>query len=372
MADVSGGSPVATSVRVRGWNGNTTELLLSNHVAKYPSIAKSLTFSVGALERVGRALADRLHEPNPSSPTVAIAGSLARFEASSCSDLDYMIIYPEEPSSDAAQFRDTVQETLASVSTTEQGPHEPFNQPNPKGVFKGDINGRQLVSEIGARSEDYKNVSRRLLLLLESQPLWNEALFDSLRTQIVAEYTKAVRDDSSKQFVLLLNDLVRYFRTICVHYHNEMQTEYGKWPIRNIKLRHSRVLMYASLLVVLGELSKFRYAERRVTDSGGSGKVRTLEEFLGCPPLERFVRVYAANDDDNLFRLLGAYNHFLEQLSNPMVRKELAELEYEDRYTRSAFASLKSNSDSFAAEVARFINARHGQWSDRFFEYLLL
>jgi hypothetical protein len=350
-------------IEVRGWKGAAIDLSLRRTLGKYPSIATSVDFSAKALNDIRSILASSLGEPTSSSPTIAISGSLARLEGSACSDLDYMIIYPGSPSSDAATLRESVATALKSVPTGSGGA---FAQPNPKGVFKDDIDGSKLVNEIGDRAEDYKDVSRRLLLLLESQALWNERSFDTLREDIANVYAKSVNDDPSKHFVLLLNDLIRYFRTICVHYHSEMNSEYGKWPIRNIKLRHSRVLMYTSLLVVLGELSKFEYSV------AGSDKVGALKEFVGCPPLERFARVYAQNYDDNLFRLLGPYNFFLERLSDASCREELENLEYEDRYSRSAFASLKSNSDAFAAEVARLINARRGQWSDRFFEYLLV
>jgi hypothetical protein len=277
-----------------------------------------------------------------------------------------MLIYPGPAPPDSSDIRQRAESVLRGVEV--RGSR--FGEPNPKGVFKGDVDGKSLVTEIGSRDEDYRDVSRRLLLLLESQPLWNDALFDSIRSQIVTEYTTAVTGDPSKQFVLLLNDLIRYFRTICVHYHYEAQSEYGRWPIRNIKLRHSRVLMYSSLLIVLGELSKYSYADQRV--SGGTDKVGELQQYIGQPPLERFVRVYAANNDDNLFRLLGLYNVFLERLSDPTAREELAGLEYGERYTRSVFASLKANSDAFAGEINRFIQARRGAWSDRFYEYLII
>ena len=110
-------------------------------------------------------------------------------------------------------------------------------------------------------------------------------------------------------------------------------------------------------------------------DRGRFGGMNEEQEIVSeeCILIFLFERsLYMAHRDDNLFRLLGAYNYFLEQLSDGTARSKLAELEYSDRYSRSAFSSLKANSDAFSAEITRFINARRGQWSDRFFEYLLL
>ena len=59
------------------------------------------------------------------------------------------------------------------------------------------------------------------------------------------------------------------------------------------------------------------------------------------------------------------------RLSDPSVRVQLNALDYDRRYENPLFADLKANSDSFQSELARFIYARRGQWSDRFFEYLI-
>jgi len=90
---------------------------------------------------------------------------------------------------------------------------------------------------------------RRVLLLLESQALWNSTYFDELRSMLTEQYAPMSRR-RDEAFRLLINDLIRYFRTICVNYHAVKGDDPDKWPIRNIKLRHSRILMYTSLLFV--------------------------------------------------------------------------------------------------------------------------
>lgn len=44
---------------------------------------------------------------------------------------------------------------------------------------------------------------------------------------------------------------------------------------------------------------------------------------------------------------------------------------YENRYSKPEFASLKANSDGLIAELLRFVLSRRGNWSERFFEYLI-
>lgn len=298
-----------------------------------------------------------------------MCGSVARLEAAATADLDYMIIYPGELPADRHEFRQLVERTIESVAfEAADGKSVPFGKPNPEGVFARDVCGPDLVRLIGTREEHYDNISRRLLLLLEAQALWNVAYFDSLRDALIGRYAADVAADPSKQFVLLMNDIIRYFRTICVNYHAVTVGDRGKWPLRNIKLRHSRIVMYASLLYSLGELSRFAYARRDASPS----KIDSLKQYVQMPPLERFAHLYTANGDDNFFRFLSLYNNFLAAMGDADKRNELRDLDPPHRYESTVFSLLKANSDAFASEVMRFLMARRGVWSDRFFEYLVL
>lgn len=343
-------------------------LLLEQFVRKYPALRAAIDFSRSAIATLRHELDEQLGPPAQSDAFIAVSGSVGRLEASSASDLDFMIVYPSAPPENAAEIRAKIEQAIERAEIrTVTNERATFGRPNPRGVFAGDVDGASILGKIGSRQEDYDNLSRRLLLLLESQSLWNQKGFNDLRTKLINAYADDVRNDPSKQMVLLMNDLIRYFRTICVNYHNVMSNEHGKWPIRNVKLRHSRVVMYASLLFCLGELSKYEFGE--IT---GDEKVHRLTEYVVLPPLERFVRLYRDNGDDNLFRFLSLYNNFLAVLADPAKRQELVNLDHPRRYDSEVFSQLKANSDAFASEVTRFLNARRGVWSDRFFEYLIL
>jgi hypothetical protein len=118
--------------------------------------------------------------------------------------------------------------------------------------------------------------------------------------------------------------------------------------------------MYSGLLFLLGEASKYR----------GSAKIETVRAHLPHTPLERLAWVYSENNDGGFFRVLGLYNVFVSRMSDSAWRGQLKDVEYPDRYSVPAFAEMKANSDAFIAEFVRFIFARRGQWSERFFEYL--
>jgi hypothetical protein len=341
-------------------------------VQKYPALRDGLLFSDAMLSAFRSALNAEFGEPAADAPFVAVSGSIARREASPSSDIDYMVVFPGAFEGDRHAFLGRVRDVLHAA--TSHLSNQSLARPNPKGVFGAAVEGDTLVAQIGSREEDYDNISRRLLLLLESQTLWNDVYFDSLREKLVQVYALDVKDDSSKHFVLLINDLIRYFRTICVNYHNVMANERGKWPLRNVKLRHSRVLMYTSLLYCLGELSKYEHARYAggYSESPRTSKAALLQQYVAMTPLQRLISLYSTNRDDNVFRLLSLYNNFLAAMSDPVKRDELMNLDYDKRYESPVFAALKANSDAFAAEILRFLYARRGSWSDRFFEYLIL
>lgn len=71
------------------------------------------------------------------------------------------------------------------------------------------------------------------------------------------------RDGRRLRYVFLLNDLVRYFRTVCVNNQATSIREPHKRAIRNAKLRHSRIVMYCGLLFALARASGMRDADSR-------------------------------------------------------------------------------------------------------------
>jgi hypothetical protein len=294
--------------------------------------------------------------------TVAVAGSLGRMEAADkVSDCDLLVVLNDDidlGSADASQLYDAVWKQL-----------EPLNLAKPKktGTFAEPTTQRQLCDKgnVGAPDEDMRVFAKRLLLLLETQPVYRADEYDKLVHAVVDCYAEGyVAKDARKEWGFLINDLIRYFRSICVNYQWDFSNEHGKWPLRNAKLRHSRLIMYGGLLLLLGECSLER-----------DDKVGWLKERLRMTPLERIEYVYRASDDACFFRIAGFYDTFLTLMNSPDVRHSLnveAKGEsYPGRYKIPNYAILKTNSDGLVAELVRFVLARDGYWSERFFEYLL-
>lgn len=330
-------------------------------VAEFIAIDENREFSRRVLTSVTSALSGKQFH---GVRTIAIAGSFGRHEASVTSDADFIVVLNDDtnPSNDE---RRAVEASVVDAVAIE---FEKFGiaRPNPQGVFAaprtmGEILPALQEGGFGKPDEPADLMGKRQLLLLESQPLWASDEYNKVIDEIFERYSSYVLTDPTKEHIYLLNDLIRYFRYICINYQSTWDNENEKWAIRNVKLRHSRLLMYAGLLVLIGESSKFK-DER---------KISTVRDGLLKTPLERLESVYETNEDWTYFKLLGAYNTFLMRLSDPTVRIQLNAIEYSRRYQNPLFATLKANSDFFQGELARFIYARRGQWSDRFFEYLI-
>jgi predicted nucleotidyltransferase len=298
--------------------------------------------------------------------TVAIAGSFGRLEASESSDADFIVVLANDGESNTEESQE---EKAREVYATVAAPFvsRGIEEPNPAGVFARARRLDELVPAadtggIGQAQEQPDVMGKRLLLLLESQPLWNPSGYTETIDAVFDRYAAHVRTEPGKEFVLLLNDLIRYFRYICVNYESTFGTQSEKWALRNVKLRHSRMLMYFGLLVLLGEASAMGADE---------AKVDFVRKGLDRTPIDRMELAYNRAADTKLGLALGLYNTFLEHISDPSLRTILSAIDYDNRYESPDFARLKANSDAFLSELARFCYGQRGRWSDRFFEYLL-
>lgn len=327
-------------------------------LTRYLCLVESWQFTQRKLQQLRAALA-AVVDPQIVR-TVAAAGSLGRMEASAASDADLIVILADGVDPDSAVSR-AAYESIFSVC-----PDLQLEQPNPKGVFGTPCRLGQLCGDrVGKADEPLRDFGKRLLLLLETQPIFGDEAYDEVISSVVAQYaTNYVASDPKKEWTFLMNDLIRYFRSLCVNYQWDFEREkreQGKWPLRNVKLRNSRLIMYGGLLFLLGEASKERV-----------DKVTWLKERLRLTPLERLAWVYEQNRDYNFHRISGLYNSFLAKVGDPHVRGALKSIaDYDERFRNEVYADLKSASDALVAELIRFVFARRQDWSERFFEYLI-
>ncbi|NJL08194.1 MAG: nucleotidyltransferase domain-containing protein [Methylacidiphilales bacterium] len=255
-------------------------------------------------------------------------GSYARREASTQSDIDYIVVGPEFLSEKEDQkYMEDISDKVASIVTVE---------PSVGGAFAKFVVRDDLLNNIGGERESNHSLTRRLLLLLEGDQLTNHVAFVELRRELIEKYV----NDSGKDHQLalfLLNDIIRYWRTMAVDYLHKVTVDGKPWAIRNIKLIFSRKLMYASGLFSVG----------MTVDRRGDDKVKILEDLFNLSVIERLEKICGGA---RLKRVISSYGFFLDQLEKQSVRdglKGIANGNHDD----PVFRELKNEGHHFTREL---------------------
>jgi Putative nucleotidyltransferase DUF294 len=242
---------------------------------------------------------------------VVLMGSWGRRELTAGSDDDYLVLVRglAPPGGWGAE-----QETAAKVA--ERFARDPggFSAPGRQGVFAEVVYGGDLL-RVGLDDDTNTNLTRRMLLVLESVAACNASVLAGVRLDVIQDYLSgALRDHRPPRF--LLNDLVRYWRTIGVDFVAKDRERGGVgWGLRNAKLRTSRKLLFAS-----GLLPVLRCHELRA-----EAIAPFLAEQFAMPPTDRiadaFLRYGAIEQGADA---LAAYDAFLALMNDDDARAELA------------------------------------------------
>lgn len=241
---------------------------------------------------------------------VVLMGSWGRHELTTGSDDDYLVLVRGLAPHGGWGAE---QETAAKVA--ERFARDPggFGAPGRQGVFAEVVYSGDLL-RVGLDDDTNTNLTRRMLLVLESVAACNAHVLAGVRLDVIQDYlSDALRDHRPPRF--LLNDLVRYWRTIGVDFVAKDRDRGGAgWGLRNAKLRTSRKLLFAS-----GLLPVLRCHELRAEQIAPF-----LAEQFAMPPTDRvadaFLR-YGATDHGA--DALGAYDRFLALIDDDHVRAEL-------------------------------------------------
>jgi len=265
----------------------------------------------------------------PTDEMVFINGSFARREASAGSDVDFYIVTRNEDL--RPQWAERVKsaiEKIVPVGHAEDG------------VFCHVEQRDTLIRNIGGDQDDNHNITRRMLLLLEGEWLFNGPGLRDVRRKILEHYiADSITDHQLALF--LLNDIVRYYRTMAVDYEfKTVEIENVKpWAIRNIKLIFSRKLLYAS-----GLFSVATTAERT-----RSQKISELERLFEMTVIERMDAICGASARP----MLESYNHFLGKLEDTAIRDHLKSLKKDQRQSDAIFRELKNEGHYFTRELLK-------------------
>lgn len=187
------------------------------HLDRYMAIRNAWKTSREVLDQLRESLKDTL---SGNVVTVGIAGSFGRGEGSPASDVDYIMIVEDERD-------DIVADDIEIITTAIKGAGA--KPPNKSGVFSKPRTLETLLSEIGMSDELLDILGKRMLLLLETRSVYRDDQFEDVIDTIFGTYVDDyVRRTPSKEYTFLMNDLMRYFRFICVNYQSNFWRENEK------------------------------------------------------------------------------------------------------------------------------------------------
>lgn len=239
--------------------------------------------------------------------SVVLFGSWGREELTNRSDDDWAILVN-------GSKRAAVAPSVAEIET-HLGDQE--RKPGTQGVFGDIVFCDHLVERIGLDADDNRNLTRRILLLLESRPIANDLVHRASWERVLDGYLdESIKDHRPPRF--FLNDVIRYWRTICVDFVGKEREGTGaKWALRNLKLRSSRKVLFAGGLLPI--LLCHRLA---------AGNMRSfLVEQLSMPPVDRLAAAFMEHDAaDAGARALSAYDRWIAMLNDEDIRRELTQL----------------------------------------------
>lgn len=176
-----------------------------------------------------------------------------------------------------------------------------YKMPSKNGFYWDFIPESNLL-DIGSRVEDFNNsFTARMLLLLESKPLYNDNLYMKLLEKVVQRYFVDYSEHKSDFSPLFLaNDIKKYWYTLTLNYEyrRDPMDDINKRHWKRLKLKYSRKLTCYSLLACLYK------------------KDITPEYVIECAkltPLERLKGIldFCPNASDEFYKIIGEYEWFL-------------------------------------------------------------
>lgn len=265
---------------------------------------------------------------------VGVNGSVARREATSGSDVDLFVLTPSEDIAVAKDLQAAYRSRLVAKG---------IKMPANGGVFELPLCTKSLASTIGGEDDTNTFITRRMLYLLEGEWVANQDGFDRLRADLVARYVPNDLDDQ-KITRFFINDVIRYWRTICVDFEHKTVDAAKARAIRLIKLRLSRMLLYVGGIA----------ATRETVGVNAEAKRKILINRLSLPPLQRLGEVYGV---DRTISVRACYATFLSALHDDSIRAKL-ELPGEEGIKSEEYCTLSGVARDFKVELLKLLGSK--------------
>jgi predicted nucleotidyltransferase len=205
---------------------------------------------------------ESIHELNElANFCIYTTGSYGRFEASEQSDIDLFFL-----NSDSKKVS-KLKKTLIDAQIINICKNMRLPEFSGDGEYLQIHSVSEMMEELGSPNDDFKNYfTARMLLLLESSPIYNSEIYEKLVNKIIEKYYKDFHEHE-KDFepIFLVNDIIRFWKTMCLNYEHKRNRKFLKSElsdieielkkketfVKNLKLKFSRKLTCYSFLIKL-------------------------------------------------------------------------------------------------------------------------
>ena len=281
-----------------------------------------------------------LDSPHREKITIVTTGSYGRGEASKSSDLDLFLFFDSDRSDDnLEQEKKNIKEVVDKYIA---------KQPGDTGTFGANVVVKfsEMLKNLGGENDLNNLLTRRMLFLLEGTWLYGESRFKSYRAELITKYIKA--GDPERQISrFLLNDIIRYYRTITTDFEYKVSESMKSWGLRNVKLRFSRKLLYFGGVISVAETALMPQAEKNAS----------LASLFDKTVLERVQDIGANNRYTT--EILSIYQSFLQTIECPDKRSELDSVTKEARSSSPLFVQMREKSKEFSIVLDSWLREQY-------------
>lgn len=286
-----------------------------------------------------------------ASLAVFVCGSYGRLEAHKNSDLDVFFVNTYSPDLKQNEVFKTNLSRLNRfrlwarfLEITES---IGFPAPTDDGKYLVVHELHDIREHLGGQQDDATNeFTTRMLLLLESRPVANGVAYEKLIETVVGAYFTDYHDhEKNFQPVFLLNDIIRYWKTMCLNYEHsrrlkairpeglsdeEYKKKRAEVHLKNLKLKYSRLMICYSMVVAMSAIEE--HSREKIVD------------LIKLTPIQRLEKLR----DHHPFRVdvvLKAYASFLAEVSHSEIKTQLQDKSYRNEQFEAARNFSKSMYD---------------------------
>ena len=260
-------------------------------------------YSETRLDEVRKRITAIRELPKDKNLSIYVTGSYGRLEAHPRSDLDLFFV-----SDDKAQIDRTTKILIDAelIRTARDLGFPPFSN---DAQYLQVHSLSEMLDKLGGAEDDFKNFfTARMLLLLESRPVYGQEAYKRILTSIIDGYFRDYHDHTGDfRPLFLVNDILRFWKTLCLNYENkrnrpEERAQKNKHHLRNLKLKFSRLLICFSTIIPL--------------ISSRTSSPQDILSLAEHAPLDRLGSIARKNQQKTLYNeLCVLYSSFLETTS---------------------------------------------------------